>query len=121
MYDTLTLGELIDEISLAEPAATVQFDFCYLVPTTVKSYRGYYDHLAIGWSDNGELPSVLEVLNNLREAVGEVFVGYKGGEYRMGLHTPVWVANYGETGSAAIDWIDRNGSQVIIHTKHARD
>ncbi len=102
------------------PEAEVQFDFCYTVPTTVNSYRGFYNHLAIGWeSARSHWPLASDLANELRSAIGKTFEGYKGGDYYMDEQTPLWVANWGDTGSTAIDRIEVNGSSVIIHTKHA--
>lgn len=36
-----------------------------------------------------------ELLSECKAAMGQVFTGYKGGDYVMGALTPVWVANYG--------------------------
>jgi hypothetical protein len=33
-----------------------------------------------------------------RAAIGEVFEGYKGGDFQMGRNTPVWLASYGCSG-----------------------
>ena len=38
------------------------------------------------------------VLAMCKGAMGEVFQGYKGGDYQMGRNTPVWIANYGDVG-----------------------
>lgn len=98
IFGTATLGSLIDELEKCRPSAEVQFDFCYLRPTKVASYRGYYDHLAIGWTEKSYGPEhhwipVPMLLVELKDAVGKSFEGYKGGDYTMTRDTPVWVAN----------------------------
>lgn len=41
----------------------------------------------------------LETVNHPgRAAMGEVFEGYKGGDFQMGRNTPVWLASYGCSG-----------------------
>jgi hypothetical protein len=57
------------------------------------SYRGYYDDLAFEHFD-GLRPTV-ELLADCRTAMGKVYQGYKGGDFRMHAMTPVWVASYG--------------------------
>lgn len=60
------------------------------------SYRGYYSDLAFepiaGTVKSGNLLALCKA------SMGQVFEGYKGGDYVMGALTPVWVANYGDCG-----------------------
>lgn len=118
IYDTATLGGLIAELERMPRDADVQFDFCYLRPTKVDSYRGYYDHLALGWSDKSDgdrhWPPVSKVLAELKAAVGATFAGWKGGEYTMSENTPVWVANPGQTGGTGIVGVEREGESTIV-------
>lgn len=92
-----TLGMLIDVLAARAPDQHVWFDFGQLVPTDVDSYRGYYDHLAIGFAED-MAPTVGAFLPKLRDAVGAKFHGYKGGEYRMTRDTPLWAAKPGHGG-----------------------
>ena len=57
------------------------------------SYRGYYSDLAFEKSD-GTRPAA-DLLVECKKAMGQVFCGYKGGDYVMGSLTPVWLASYG--------------------------
>jgi len=36
-----------------------------------------------------------DLLEECKAAMGQVFYGYKGGDYVMGALTPVWLASYG--------------------------
>lgn len=117
MYGTATIGSVIDALKSAPAGADVQFDFCYLAPTTVNSYRGYYDHLALGWSEPSGWPTVATVLAELQSAIGKTFEGYKGGDYKMDRDTPLWVANYSHSGGTGIVSITVEGEHsVIINT-----
>ena len=60
------------------------------------SYRGYYSNLAFERAENKR--TVAETLEMCQGAMGEVFEGYKGGDFMMGKNTPVWVDNYGSCG-----------------------
>lgn len=60
------------------------------------SYRGYYSDLYFERHD-GTRPAA-ELLAECKAAMGQVFTGYKGGEYVMGELTPLWVASYGYCG-----------------------
>lgn len=110
----MNLGEIIDALQSAEVDATVCFDFGGLEPTGVKSYRGYYSDLALGFADEGMKAG--ELLTTLKAAVGAVFEGYKGGDFKMDRVTPVWVANYGRSDGVAIVGVENHGWRVILRT-----
>lgn len=122
MNQIITLGELIDAIRLKakriEPSAKIRFDFVYFYPNGLHSYRGYYDHLAFGYSSGGEAPLVSSVLRELESAEGADFTGYKGGEFTMHRSTPVWVANYNETGSTGVVDVKEYCGDLILETAH---
>jgi hypothetical protein len=84
--------------------------------TDVGSYRGYYSDLAIEPAGEGEAPiTVLDLLVILNRAVRATFTGYKGGEYRMELHTPVWVSEYGSASGLAVKGVEvREGKAIIL-------
>lgn len=117
----ISLGALIDALAECKQDADVYFDFCYLAPDGVRSYRGYYDHLAIGYREEGNV-RVSELLGELRAAEGKIFTGYKGGDYRMSRETPMWAANYGRSGSTAIVGVYRTdyGTAYIL-TAHCEE
>lgn len=127
--DQLTLGELILKLEACpNPDAEVYYEFHGLFPTSIDSWRGSYSELALNVSGSldrysaGAPLQVSALLTILKEAVGKTFTGYKGGEYLMGKTTPVWVANYGATGSetAVID-VRYDGSQYCYLTTGKRD
>lgn len=84
----MTLGRLIDRLETLPPGTMVDL-------AKPHSYRGYYDDLAF---DRGDKIPVAEALKLCRGAMGEVFEGYKGGDFQMGRNTPVWRASYGRCG-----------------------
>jgi hypothetical protein len=64
------------------------------------SYRGYYDHVALGpleVNDSSPAPTVENFLKFLRELDGKPMTGYKGGDFFVDYSKPVWVAPYGDT------------------------
>lgn len=67
----------------------------------IHSYRGYYCDLALELKPGKR--KVKELLEESRAAMGKVFTGYKGGDFLMGESTPLWVADYGTTGSRLMD------------------
>lgn len=57
------------------------------------SYRGYYSDLAFEPTEDKR--KVEELLEVCQAAMGQVFTGYKGGDFVMGALTPLWIAGYG--------------------------
>ena len=83
----MTLGSLIDALAAMPEGASVAN------LRDAHSYRGYYCDIAFERHE-GVRPAT-GLLADCRAAMGEVFMGYKGGDYVMGRQTPVWVASYG--------------------------
>jgi hypothetical protein len=101
----MTLGEMIYTLSRMpgnEHVANLR---------EAHSYRGYYCDLAFERHE-GTRPAA-ELLGECRAAMGEVFMGYKGGDYTMGSQTPVWVANYGSGGEKLMAF-GANGGLVTV-------
>ena len=88
--EQLTLGELIEALEAMPEGAEIEG------LGDLDSYRGYYSDLAFE-PEAGKKPAA-EILETCRAAMGQVFEGYKGGEYVMGAKTPLWLAHYGSCG-----------------------
>lgn len=80
-------------------------------PDYVCSYRGYYEDLGVIPQDGTQ--TVGGFLQDLREALGETFTGYKGGEYVMDESTPLWMADYGCCGRAIVGIRDTEDAVVL--------
>lgn len=117
-----TLGDLIKALEeWPDKADACRFGFGGLAPLGFDSYRGYYDHLALGFQTVNTYPdpTVQDVLNWALKADGGVFYGYKGGEFQMDRDTPVWVANSGETSDTVIVGVcPRTTHQMVLLTDH---
>lgn len=126
IMNQLTLGELIQQLESIhnrrdpeDEPELVYFDFGYQAPGRMISWRGDYSQLAIqsraiSFEDHGEntLPAFLEMLKG---SVGQDFEGYKGGTYRMGNDTPLWVVeNYSDVGWTGITGAFRSSCGIII-------
>ncbi len=126
----LTLGVLIEEVERAGikkedgEEKDVQYDFGTAIPTTLDSWRGAYDELALGYKltgyDNHE-EHMSEIragafLAELKSALGKPFTGWKGGDYTMTEKTPVWVANPGDAGNTGIISVLDDGWRLVILT-----
>lgn len=86
----LTLGKLISVLeAMPESAVVANLHGAH-------SYRGYYSDLSFEKSNGTRMAS--ELLAECKAAMGQVFEGYKGGDFVMGALTPIWVASYGSCG-----------------------
>ena len=113
----LTLGELILKLdALGDKSKEVSFAFESARPTGFDSWRGSYCELAIGFDFESKRQTVEEFLSKCREVVGKTYQGYKGGNYTMSRQTPVWVANYGKSGSTGVIDVLETSYQVILVT-----
>lgn len=121
---TILLGELIAQLEKLPADGEINWAFASLPITAVDSWRGVYAELALGWGENRRrdqpaLRTVGELLQNLRAAVGRTFEGYKGGQFTMGLGTPVWCDNYGEytqTRIVSVLAASQSTNTYVLHT-----
>lgn len=87
----MTLGKLIAALEAMPEGAEVAN------LRDANSYRGYYSDLAFEREEGTR--QAAELLAECKAAMGQVFCGYKGGDFVMGALTPVWLASYGCCGS----------------------
>lgn len=86
----MTLGKIISELeSLPQEKLIEQI-------ADAHSYRGYYEDLA--FERTGGTETVSELLSTCKVCLGEVFEGYKGGDFQMDESTPLWISHYGSCG-----------------------
>jgi len=105
----MTLGKFI-ELLAAMPA-----DFLIDGLGEPDSYRGYYSDLAFGREPEKVTAGAL--LAMCRAAMGQVYQGYKGGDYMMGANTPLWVAHYGSCGEKLMG-INPDGSLITQQNEY---
>jgi hypothetical protein len=101
----MTLGTLIDRLS------ELPGDLLMWNMKDLHSYRGYYSDLAFDHDSDSQRP-VREVLADCRKAMGEVFVGYKGGDFVMGRNTPMWISSYGSASGLRLMAVEDDGGVV---------
>jgi hypothetical protein len=118
----MSLGELIDELDgVDHKCLAVRLEDGRGI-SGIESYRGYYSDLALVPSETpigARQPeyTVENLLDGLKNAVGEKFTGYKGGEFVMQNHTPVWVSEYGEASGLAVKGVEVRDDKVVILTE----
>lgn len=110
----MTLGGFIDALKMANPSAMASLDIGGGLSKPL-SYRGYYEQLAFG--PTSAPVKISELLAWAEAANGDEMHGYKGGTYKMGRGTWIWVCEYGTTADARrITGVSAAGEGVIIHT-----
>jgi hypothetical protein len=115
----MTMNQVIAALKELEPSRPVVFSFATTVPTTVDSYRGYYDQPALGWAATGydgdaHPPEASALLEHLEGAIGAVFTGWKGGDYRYSGDETLWVANPGSSTGNFITGLDLSGYFAVL-------
>lgn len=115
-HSVMRLGYFIEALKKIPSDTLVIFDFCNFSPTTLDSYRGYYDHLAFDYEQD-VTKEVKDILPICEEAMGKTYEGWKGGEFIMGQETPLWVSRRGESGNTAIVGIWHLPHVAVIMTK----
>jgi hypothetical protein len=98
----MTLGKLIDVLAQMPPDTKVAN------LRDAHSYRGYYSDLAFEWTSTDK-QTAAELLAQCQACMGEVFTGYKGGEFQMGRNTPIWIASWGSTGDKLMEIVPGGG------------
>lgn len=115
----MKLGEFMISLGRVEDKSTpVRFDFGGFKPTTFDSYRGYYQDLALGYSDMPMTVTVEDVLKEADKVLNRYLAGYKGGNYFMTIDTELWAACYGEAYQTRIKGVMNMGHVVIITTRY---
>ncbi len=99
----MTLGSLIERLSAMGSDTRIGISAAH-------SYRGYYSDLAFEFTEQ-PIP-VSEALEMVQRCMGEVFKGYKGGDFQMGRNTPVWLAYYGSCGQKIMA-VNDDGTLVL--------
>lgn len=132
--DQIDLGTLISKlqpiaakqagvIEQYQHEAKVMFDFEYFFPVRFDSWRGIYSELCLNFATFEHKPGTPEpltvsaFLEMAKGVIGKTFTGYKGGEYTIKTTTPIWVANYGNSGNTALVDVFDNGYEVVLITK----
>jgi hypothetical protein len=129
----LSLGELTKKVNAHlvlretdEKEGKVYYDFGFysFYPTSINSWRGDYSHLALditifeGMPDNDSALTISKFHQLLIDANGKDFEGYKGGIYTSWDDTPLWVANWGDSGYTAVSGVKRHYDSLIIQTMY---
>lgn len=90
MMNNTTLGMLIEWLESQDGEMVVKDGF-----SSPHSDRGSYDELAFTPEPEAK---IADMLAHARSALGGTFEGWKGGEFTMNEHTPVYIGEFGDCG-----------------------
>lgn len=113
----MQIGKLKAVLENAKPDAFVVFSFGCCRPTTGNSWRGIYAEPAIGWEPDGETKVSDLILELNRLTSGEVFYGWKGGEYTYTDSDTLHVDNPGRYTCTEITHVTVKDWEVVLHTE----
>tara|TARA_R110002020_G_scaffold444120_1_gene655457 strand:- start:688 stop:996 length:309 start_codon:yes stop_codon:yes gene_type:complete len=88
------LEELIEKLEQYPSTQKVAKGFNY-----PHSYRGYYEQLAFEPCNNTTVGAMLDCA---KEALGNTYTGYKGGEFTMHKYTMCWLSCYGNSSQESL-------------------
>lgn len=117
-----TIGSLIRYLERFDSWLPVMTNNGKLIKASVSSYRGYYNDLAIHEGEPNA--TVAELIEVLKDAIGSVYEGYKGGNYTMHRDTLCWFAtDYGDCSQMAFVLpsggdIPEHRDAVILNVEH---
>lgn len=116
--EPMNLGTLRDTLVLVPRDAPICFDtFGLRWSGSLHSWRGIYAEPAIGWTDGSARHLAAALIARIDSALaGEVFTGWKGGEYTYDRESPVWVDNAGEWTSTALVGVTVEHGYVYLRT-----
>lgn len=119
-----TLGDLIAALETCPQTLQVFFDFCDSIPTTINSYRGYYNQPSLGLALSGyggtaqrDAPTVADLLAELRRALVDTFTGWKGGDFTYNTGCTLYVDNPGNCSGTKVSGINADDYRVLLLTE----
>jgi len=126
MEYTLEVGELIDDLLEVIPQGdmmkylneVVKYDFNPKAGRLeLDSWRGVYSELTLDYDIGGKDVTLGELLKDLETSIkGKVFRGYKGGNYRMNIDTPVWADPSGVYNQRMIIGVEDTEDCIMLKT-----
>lgn len=120
LFELMTLGELISALEKVADKSKLVKTLGGTYVGGLCSYRGYYEDLAImPRLDTGLTAG--ELLERARNAVGQQFSGWKGGEYTMDRDTPLWLADSGCSLGIGVKRIKERKYSVLLYGKRTSD
>jgi hypothetical protein len=118
----MSLGQLIYSLEGISPLTYVSYDWWGMKPTTIQSYRGYYEDIALGVTQDGLATTAQQLLAECRKALGADFEGYKGGRYRATEDTGLWASEYGQVSDIIITGLNtEDPMRARLMTKKTED
>lgn len=110
----MTLGDFHAELSSVDPSTIVRTENFESLGEA-HSYRGYYDEIAFESASPGVTVTAGELVQAVENAIDRVFIGWKGGDYRMDVDTPVWISSEGMVSGRQLMGVEfEDGIMVLL-------
>lgn len=110
--ESIPLGEIRALLAQADPERDVRTDDGRYLGE-IYSYRGYYRLPSVMPSD--EPSTVGALIAEIDKALsGEVYTGYKGGEYVYNRSHPLFVADYGTCDGTGVIGVNVAGDEHVV-------
>ena len=121
----MTVGALLDALAKLDPdtSFTITDSVMPYLDGDWYSYRGYYDELALQYSNVDKGFNTVGALRRiLQAALGGTLYGYKGGEYTVTKWTRVWIATWGAADGRTVGRpIELHGQWYLPVAEHDGD
>jgi len=108
---------LEDDIKKTSAYGEDYYDYNKETKTVFLSYRGYYNRLAILYSLEDQAMKVKDLLEMAIFINDKYLEGYKGGDYKMGLYTPIYIDDYGDYRGIKLIGTKIEDNKVILITR----
>lgn len=117
----LKLGDLVEALASAIAAGNGKMAVTTSgggFVTNPHSYRGYYEDLAL--EPSSSITTIEELHAELCQRVlNKELEGYKGGDFRMGTDTPIWISPYGcSYNDAVVGYEVAGDGGIVLITKN---
>lgn len=117
----LTIEELIDRLDELPEDGLLYTSSGHVLDGKLHSYRGVYSDLSLGYHDGDHYFDDPEITVGqmslaLRNVIGEVMYGYKGGEFTMQQDTVCWLSGYRECTGMKVVGVEEIEGAVYLMT-----
>lgn len=112
----ITIGRMLKKLDQFQDDELFEFTNGKYFDGSYGSYRGYYEDLYLGYSDEDQGKNTIgDLKKTLRQALEDkVMFGYKGGDFVIDENTLVWLSTYGRCGDLIVDVIKLNNAIYVV-------
>lgn len=102
---------------MGDPKEEGSHQYLHETETCFISWRSNYSELAIEYTDKPNKILVHDLLDMAKFITDKILSGFKGGDYFMGLDTPIHISNGGEFGGPKLVGLECINNVVLLKTQ----